>query len=445
MKKINVQNLIIGFGKAGKTLAADLARNGQQVIIAEQSDKMYGGTCINIGCIPSKRLLHEAEHVSSAEDIHTAFPAIIQRKETLVSQLRHANFNKLDSLPEVEVINAKARFIGPHTVSLHSPEQELEVTAERIFINTGSTPARLNIPGADGKHIYDSTGFLSLEKYPSRVVIIGGGYISLEFASMYSALGSSVTIVEAGPTFLPREDRDIANEMQRILESKGVRILLSTTTTAFREEADMTYVTTTAGEITADAVLVAIGRRPNSKDLDLQHTEVKTDSRGYIITDDHLLAADGIWAMGDVAGTPQFTYMSLDDYRIVRDQLLGQGKRSRLNRGNIPTSVFTYPPLSHIGLTETQAIAEGRNIELHKLPATAIPKAKVISQTDGLLKAIVDKESDLILGATLFCAESHELINIIKMAMDNNIPATYLKHQIFTHPTMAEALNDLFA
>lgn len=438
------QNLIIGFGKAGKTLAAELAKNGQQVILVERSDKMYGGTCINIGCIPSKRLLTEAERLRDTDDKGTAFTLIMQRKEMLTAALRQANLDKLTSQENIQVICAEARFVGPDTVYLTGDGGEYEITAERIFINTGAHPAHLNIPGSNGKRIYDSTGFLSLQELPRRVVIVGGGYISLEFACMYTALGSKVVILEAGPTFLAREDRDIADEMQRILTAKGVEIVLNAQTTAFEEGDEATTVVTSQGSFTADAVLVGIGRRPNTESLDLQKAGITPDARGFIPVDDYLRAAPNIWAMGDVAGSPQFTYISLDDYRIVRDQLLGDGRRNHNDRQPIPTTVFTFPPLSHIGMTETQTALQGLDVTVKKLPANAIPKAKVLGQTDGILKAIIDNKTGLILGATLLCAESHELINLVKMAIDNHIPAAYLHNQIFTHPTMGEALNDLF-
>lgn len=444
MERKKIQNLIIGFGKAGKTLAAELAKNGQKVILAERSDQMYGGTCINIGCIPSKRLLTEAERLRETDDKFTAFPLIMQRKEMLTGALRQANLNKLTSQENIQIINAEARFIGPDTVCLTGADGECEVTAERIFINTGAHPAHLDIPGGDGKRIYDSTGFLSLQELPRRVVIVGGGYISLEFACMYTALGSKVTILEAGNTFLAREDRDIAEEMQRILTAKGVEIVLNAQTTAFEEGLEATTVVTSQGRFVADAVLVGIGRRPNTDGLDLPKAGITPDARGFIPVDDHLQAAPNIWAMGDVAGTPQFTYMSLDDYRIIRDRLFGDGKRNRNDRQPIPTTVFTFPPLSHVGMTEAQAMQQGLDVTVKKLPANAIPKAKVLGQTDGMLKAVVDNKTGLIVGATLFCAESHELINLVKMAIDNHIPASYLHNQIFTHPTMAEALNDLF-
>ena len=445
MDKINIKNLIIGFGKAGKTLAADLAKHGEEVILVEKSSSMYGGTCINIGCIPSKKLLVEAERKPLDVNQSVYFEQAMERKNALISALRAANYKKLDDLEGVRIINATASFIDKNTVLLKGEGNEIEVTAQRIFINTGTTSISLNIKGGDGNHVYNSTQLLSLNTFPKRLVIIGGGYISLEFACMFQAFGSKVTILEASDTFLAREDRDVADEMLRILNTRGIEVMLNSKTSELQENDDYTTVITSQGNFDAEAVLVAIGRKPATDDLELHNANIKTDERGYIITNDYLQVNEHIWAMGDVAKTPQFTYMSLDDYRIVRDQLFGDSKRSRLDRKNIATSVFTYPTLAQVGLTEQQAKSAGLQFEVKKIAANAIPKAKVLGQTDGLLKAIVEKQSNRILGVTLFCAEAHELINICKLAIDNNITAETLKNQIFTHPTMAEALNDLFA
>lgn len=445
MDKINIKNLIIGFGKAGKTLAADLAKHGEEVILVEKSSSMYGGTCINIGCIPSKKLLVEAERKPLDVNQSVYFEQAMERKNALISALRAANYKKLDDLEGVRIINATASFIDKNTVLLKGEGDEIEVTAQRIFINTGTTSISLNIKGGDGNHVYNSTQLLSLNTFPKRLVIIGGGYISLEFACMFQAFGSKVTILEASDTFLAREDRDVADEMLRILNTRGIEVMLNSKTSELQENDSYTTVITSQGNFDAEAVLVAIGRKPATDELELHNADIKTDERGYIITNDYLQVNEHIWAMGDVAKTPQFTYMSLDDYRIVRDQLFGDSKRSRLDRKNIATSVFTYPTLAQVGLTEQQAKSAGLQFEVKKIAANAIPKAKVLGQTDGLLKAIVEKQSNRILGVTLFCAEAHELINICKLAIDNNITAETLKNQIFTHPTMAEALNDLFA
>ena len=445
---IHTQNLIIGFGKAGKTLAADLAKHGQSVVLAEQSAQMYGGTCINIGCIPSKKLITEGGQRSHERDKAAVFQAAMAAKNTLTAKLREANFAKLDNLDKVSVINARAEFQDDHTVKLTAADGSSQtVRAERIFINTGARPRRLGVPGEDSPRVLDSTGILSLAGRPNRLVIVGGGYIGLEFAFMYRAFGSEITILDSGGTFLPREDRDIAEEMLRVLNSRGISVVQGVGIEGFRDGENGTAVITTQGEFTADAVLVAVGRTPDTQGLGLENAGIATDPRGFIVTDDYLRVPgkNHIWAMGDVAGSPMFTYISLDDYRIVREQILGSGKRSRADRAPFPTAVFTEPPLSHIGMTETAAKEAGRNVKVFKIKADAIPKAKVLNQTDGLLKAVTDAQSGEILGVTLFCAESHELINLIKTAMALKADAACLKNQIFTHPTMAEGLNDMFA
>ena len=445
MKTRTIAHLVIGFGKAGKTLAADLAKHGESVILVEQSATMYGGTCINIGCIPSKLLLVEGEKSERLSDKSAAFTAAMQRREQLTSALRAANYNKLASIPGVEVLTGKARFLSPHVVEVTTESGVEHIEAKQIYINTGARSAKLSLEGADDKRIYDSTGLLQLESLPKRLVIVGGGYISLEFACMYAAFGSQVTILEQGSVFLAREDRDVAEAMLAMLSDRGIQVILQAETQRFVSAEDAVMVVTSQGDYAAEAVLVAIGRRPNVEELNLEAAGVSLTPRGFIQVDEYLRAAPHVWAMGDVAGSPQFTYVSLDDYRIVRDQLFGEGKRTTRDRSLLPTSVFTTPALAQIGMTETQAAASSRPYEVKRLQTVAIPKAKVLGETHGLLKAIVDKETGLILGATLFCPEAHELINLLKLAMDHQVPASALHTQIFTHPTIAEALNDLFA
>ena len=445
MKTRTIAHLVIGFGKAGKTLAADLAKHGESVILVEQSATMYGGTCINIGCIPSKLLLVEGEKSERLSDKSAAFTAAMQRREQLTFALRAANYNKLASIPGVEVLTGKASFLSPHVVEVTTESGVEQIEAKQIYINTGARSAKLSLEGADDKRIYDSTGLLQLESLPKRLVIVGGGYISLEFACMYAAFGSQVTILEQGSVFLAREDRDVAEAMLAMLSDRGIQVILQAETQRFVPAEDAVTVVTSQGDYAAEAVLVAIGRRPNVEELNLEAAGVSLTPRGFIQVDEYLRAAPHIWAMGDVAGSPQFTYVSLDDYRIVRDQLFGEGKRTTRDRSLLPTSVFTTPALAQIGMTETQAAASSHSYEVKRLQTVAIPKAKVLGETHGLLKAIVDKETGLILGATLFCPEAHELINLLKLAMDHQVPASALHTQIFTHPTIAEALNDLFA
>lgn len=434
------QAIIIGFGKAGKTLAATLAKTGWRVAIVEQSNTMYGGTCINIGCIPTKTLVHDAE-------LQHDFAAAMQRKASVVSFLRDKNFHNLADLENVDVIEGRAEFIDNHTVRVVQPTGEIELSGEKIFINTGAQATMPNVAGLmTTPGVFDSTGLLNLTQRPERLGVLGGGYIGVEFASMFANFGSKVTIYEAAPLFLAREDRDIADAIANILRDKGVEIILNARVQAVSSHDGAVQVQMPEGVQTVDALLVASGRKPATENLQLQNAGVDVNERGAIVVNKYLrTSADNIWAMGDVTGGLQFTYISLDDFRIVRDNLLGEGLRNTGDRQNVPYSVFMTPPLSRVGMTEEQARASGAAVQVVTLPVAAIPRARVMNDTRGVLKAVVNRETKQILGVSLLCVDSHEMINIIKTVMDAGLPYTTLRDQIFTHPSMSESLNDLFS
>lgn len=443
--------IVIGFGKGGKTLSGALAGAGKRVALIEKSDKMYGGTCINVGCIPSKSLVHSADYSAaqggSFEEKAGRYAAAIAEKNRLTAMLRKKNFDKLDQNANVTVINGTAAFTGPRTVSVNGEELE----GGKIFINTGARPFLPPIPGLkESKRVYLSETLLDLEVLPRRLVILGGGYIGMEFASMYANFGSRVTVVQDGAVFLPREDREIAAAVLKSLENRGIRVLFSTKTTEIVDKADAVLLCADGPEgpveLEADAILAAAGRRPNVEGLGLDKAGVALTTRGAVQAGEDLRTTNpDVYAMGDVVGGLQFTYVSLDDFRVVKSQLLGDGSRTTANRGAVPYSVFLDPPFSRVGLSEQEARGQGCEVRIAKLPAAAIPKAQVLQKTDGLLKAVIDAKTGKILGAHLFCAESHEIINLLKLAMDAGIPYTVLRDGIYTHPTMAEALNDLFA
>ncbi|HIH5777564.1 TPA: reactive chlorine resistance oxidoreductase RclA [Citrobacter werkmanii] len=434
------QAIIIGFGKAGKTLAATLAKTGWRVAIVEQSNTMYGGTCINIGCIPTKTLVHDAE-------LQHDFAAAMQRKAAVVSFLRDKNFHNLADLENVDVIDGRAEFVDNRTVRVVQSTGAIELSGEKIFINTGAQSTMPNVEGlSTTPGVFDSTGLLNLTQRPERLGILGGGYIGVEFASMFANFGSKVTLYEAAPLFLAREDRDIAEAIAGILRDKGVEIILNANVQAVSSVDGAVQVKMPGGVQTVDALLVASGRKPATENLQLQKAGVDVNDRGAIIVNKYLrTSADNIWAMGDVTGGLQFTYISLDDFRIVRDNLLGEGGRHTGDRQNIPYSVFMTPPLSRVGMTEEQARASGASVQVVTLPVAAIPRARVMDDTRGVLKAVVDSETKQILGVSLLCVDSHEMINIIKTVMDAGLPYTTLRDQIFTHPSMSESLNDLFS
>ena len=439
-----IKNIIIGFGKGGKTLAKFLAQKGEEVLVIEKSNKMYGGTCINIACLPSKRLIIEAANGVSYVDA-------VNGKNEMTAQLREKNYHMLADEKTVTVLDGEAHFIADHEIEVKlSNGKKVQYKGDRIFINTGAVPVMLPIPGLkESKYILDSTQAMDEKKMPKNLTIIGAGYIGLEFASMFAKYGSKVTVLDHNKEFLAREDEDISNAVRKDMEDAGIKFELGADIEKITDEtsdAKITYqINGKTKTINADRILVATGRKPNTENLGLENTAIETTDRGAIKVDDFLrTTVDNVWAIGDVKGGLQFTYISLDDFRIIKDQLFGTGARMVSDRKVIPYSVFISPALSQVGLNEKQANKLGKEYKLFKLPVTAIPKAKVAKDNRGLFKALVDPETEKILGATLYGIESYELINMISLAMKVHLSYTVLRDQIYTHPTMSEAFNDLF-
>lgn len=450
--------IIIGFGKGGKTLAAEFAKRGQKVAIIERSDKMYGGTCINIGCIPTKTLVHQAKMASALKDAtfeerSEFYRNAVSVKESVTSALRNKNYHNLADNPNVTVYTGIGSFVSADVVAVRTATEEIRLTSKQIIINTGAETVIPPIEGVAGNpFVYTSTSIMELADLPRRLVIIGGGYIGLEFASMYASFGSQVTVLESYPELIVREDRDIAASVKETLEKKGIVFRMNAkvqSVNRVEDKAIVTFADSQTNEVfvlEADAVLLATGRRPNTKDLNLEVAGVEVDVRGAIIVDEYLKTTNpNIRAVGDVKGGLQFTYISLDDYRIVREDLFGDKERRTGDRNPVSYSVFIDPPLSRIGLNEEEARRQNRDIIVKKLPVIAIPRAKTLGETDGLLKAIIDKNTGKILGCVLFAPDSGEVINTVAVAMKTGQDYTFLRDFIFTHPSMSEALNDLFS
>ena len=450
--------IIIGFGKGGKTLAAEFAKRGQKVAIIERSDKMYGGTCINIGCIPTKTLVHQAKMASALKDAtfeerSEFYRNAVSVKESVTSALRNKNYHNLADNPNVTVYTGIGSFVSADVVAVRTATEEIRLTSKQIIINTGAETVIPPIEGIAGNpFVYTSTSIMELADLPRRLVIIGGGYIGLEFASMYASFGSQVTVLESYPELIAREDRDIAASVKETLEKKGIVFRMNAkvqSVNRVEDKAIVTFADSQTNEVfvlEADAVLLATGRRPNTKDLNLEVAGVEVDVRGAIIVDEYLKTTNpNIRAVGDVKGGLQFTYISLDDYRIVREDLFGDKERRTGDRNPVSYSVFIDPPLSRIGLNEEEARRQNRDIIVKKLPVMAIPRAKTLGETDGLLKAIIDKITGKILGCVLFAPDSGEVINTVAVAMKTGQDYTFLRDFIFTHPSMSEALNDLFS
>ncbi|EGQ0370208.1 FAD-containing oxidoreductase [Staphylococcus pseudintermedius] len=433
--------IVVGFGKAGKTLAKFAAQQGKRVAVIEKSAEMYGGTCINIGCIPSKVLVHDGIEAASFNDA-------MQRKRDVVNALNSKNYHNLADEETVDVINMTASFKSAHAIDLLNAQGEAVQTIEgkNIVINTGAKSVIPNIKGIDtSQRVYDSKAIMDLTQQPKRLVIVGGGYIALEFASIFANFGTTVTVLERSDQILKREDAVIAQQVTEDLTQKGIQFIYNAETEAIEDEADVTKVVTNQGTFEADAVLVATGRKPNTEGLNLEAAGVQLGQRGEIIVNDKLqTSVDHIYAVGDVHGGLQFTYISLDDFRIVKSQLFGDGKRTLAQRGVVPYTMFIDPPMARVGMTATEAREKGYDILENQVAVNIMPRHKINNDTRGLFKAVVDAKSGQVLGATLYGQQSEELINIVKLAIDQQLPYAVLRDNIYTHPTMAESFNDLF-
>ncbi len=438
--------LVIGWGKAGKTLARDLASSGRRVVLVERDDAMIGGTCINVACVPTKTLVNLAERRGDRDPDEYLKRAIASR-DSLIDKLRAANKAMLSSLETVTLVHGEARFTGPRRIRVQAGDDVLDITAGAVVVNTGTSPLMPRIPGIDGKLVHDSTTIQHVAdgRVPKTLTIVGGGFIGLEFASMFAAFGSAVRILERGPVFLPRLDDDVREAVVTTLTDRGIEIVTNAPVSAIED--DGRRVVSEAGSFDTDAVLVAVGRKPETAALDLPAAGIATDDRGFIVVDDHLrTSAEGVWAVGDINGGPQFTYVSLDDYRIVRDQLVGDSKRSRADRRAIPTTTFITPPLAQVGLSEREATEQGVSYLVAAKPVAniaAMPRPKTLGETHGLIKVLVDPATDEVLGATIFSVDAQEVINLVALAMRNKVTASALRDGIWTHPSTTEALNEV--
>lgn len=430
--------IVIGFGKAGKTLAGKMSSLGKKVALIEENQDMFGGTCINIGCIPTKTLLMASEN-------NLTFAEAMAQKDVVVTRLRSKNEAVLKGAG-VDLYLAHAKFVDNKTIEISAGQKIKTLTADIIVINTGAKSNQLPILGLlETKNVFDSTGIQQLNQQPASLGIIGGGNIGLEFATLYRQLGTKVTVFEAGERLFAREEEKVAQLAQTYLEEDGIAFHFQAKVESLSNEGETVCLTANGQTHRFDAVLYATGRRPNIDGLGLENTDIALTARQAIQVDEFCqTTVPGVYAVGDVNGGLQFTYTSLDDFRIVFGHLTGQGERTLLQRKNVPTATFIEPPLARVGMTEQEVIAAGLPYKANELPVANMPRAHVNNDLRGLFKVIVNTETQEILGATLFGAGAHEIINLIKMAIDNNIPYTYIKNQIFTHPTMAENLNDVF-
>jgi probable pyridine nucleotide-disulfide oxidoreductase len=448
----SVDVLVIGWGKGGKTLAGAMGRSGKRVAMVEQDPGMVGGSCINVACVPTKALIHDADTRRAEDDPQSFFKAAVNRRDKLTAAMRNKNFSMLDELDSVLLVTGRARFTGPREVEVTAGDDSLRISADSVVINTGSVPAVPPIEGARvGGRIHDSTTLQHVDPLPERLVVVGGGYVGLEFASMFAHYGSAVTVLDRGQRPLRHEDPDVAAVAAGALEGDGVRIVTGASVSRINDGDDAVSVTYTADgaeqEVEADAVLLALGRTPATEGLGLEDAGVEVDDRGHVVVDEHLATtAPGVYAVGDVKGGPQFTYVSLDDHRIVTDQLTGRGTRSTADRSVLPYTMFLTPPLARVGLTEEQAREQGYDVRVavrNVAEIAAMPRPKIEKDPRGIVKVVVDAATDQVLGAALMHVESQEVINLVAVAMRHGITASELRDGIYTHPSSTEALNEV--
>jgi pyruvate/2-oxoglutarate dehydrogenase complex dihydrolipoamide dehydrogenase (E3) component len=455
--KENFDVIIVGSGQAGKPLATAFAEAGKKTAIVESH--YVGGTCTNTGCTPTKTMVASAriaylarrssDYGVSSGPVSVDMAAVRNRKRGIVEHSRSNNEKKLTTTANLELIRGLAKFTGQKSIEVDLSEGGTRtLQAETIFINTGLRNAIPKVPGIESTPTLDNESIMELDSVPEHLMVLGGGYIGLEFGQMFRRFGSRVTVVHRGKQLLDHEDSDIAGEVAKILAEDGIEILLN---------AKATKVDGTAGEITVSVeaagsakviqgshLLTATGRTPNTEALHLDLAGVATDEHGYIKVNDRLeTTAAGVYALGDVKGGPAFTHISYDDYRVAKANLIDGGRRTTTGR-QLPYTVYIDPQLGRIGLTERQAREQGRKIRVAKMPMSSVARAIETGETRGVMKIIVEADSGLILGAAILGIEGGETAAAIQMAMLGGLPFTALRDGIFAHPTLAEGLNNVF-
>jgi pyruvate/2-oxoglutarate dehydrogenase complex dihydrolipoamide dehydrogenase (E3) component len=451
-EQLHADLLVIGFGKAGKTVAGAMGRLGKRVVLVERSERMYGGTCPNIGCVPSKGLWHRSNKRRPSDPPQKFYADAVEAVQEIREFMRTGNYEGLSAVETVTVITGTATFIDPRTVSVVNDGDPLVISAEKILIDTGAEPYIPDIPGLHmSRHTLTSTELMETTVLPERLAIIGGGYIGIEFAGIYRHFGSQVTLFERGSTLLPSLDDDVAAVAVEILLGDGIEFVSRARVLEVRDrEGGVTIVYEQDGRrrtLEADSILVATGRTPVTGDLALDAAGVRTTSDGFVQVDEYLRTSQPhIYAAGDSNGGPQHTYIALDDGRIILDQISGEGRRSTADRAAVPRTIFMTPPLATVGLTEREALSRGYRLRIgiqRIADIIAMPRAYAVEETRGLIKVVIDADTDEILGAAVLSIDAQELINTVALAMRHGIKASQLRDANYSHPSSTEAFNDV--
>jgi pyruvate/2-oxoglutarate dehydrogenase complex dihydrolipoamide dehydrogenase (E3) component len=454
----NYDAVVIGAGQAGVPLATTLAKAGRKTALVEREH--VGGTCINEGCTPTKTMVASAkvayfdrrseDYGVSNGQVAVDMIRVRERKRDIVESFRSGGEKRLADAG-VELIRGEARFSGPREleVTLNGGEA-VQLSADNIFINVGARPANPPVEGLDRVPTLNSTTIMELDEAPDHLLVLGGSYVGLEFAQMFRRFGSRVTVVQRGKQLMSREDTDVAEAVAEIMRQDGIEVLLSTQTQRAEQGNDgkiRLRVSTPEGErrLEGSHLLVAAGRPPNTDRLNLEAAGIETDKRGQIKVNERLETnVEGVYALGDVKGGPAFTHISYDDFRIVRTNLLEGGNATITDR-KVPYTVFIDPQLGRAGLSEQEAREQGLNIRVAKIPMSYVARAIEVDETRGFMKAVVDADTDQILGCAILGVEGGEIAAMLQIAMMGGVPYTTLRDTVFSHPTLSESLNTLFA
>jgi pyruvate/2-oxoglutarate dehydrogenase complex dihydrolipoamide dehydrogenase (E3) component len=451
--------IVIGAGQAGTPLSTTLARAGRKTALIEWVH--VGGTCINEGCTPTKTMVASgrvaylarrgADYGVQTGPVTIDMTKVRQRKRDIVDSFRNSGQRRIETTEGVDLLRGEASFTGPKTLEVRLNNGETrQLTADTIFINAGARPAKPSITGVEAVATLNSTSIMELDEVPQHLLVVGGGYIGLEFGQLFRRFGSQVTVIQRGAGLLAREDPDVAEEVAKIMREDGLEVLLETKPVSVEQSSTGTIslmVQTKMGEriLKGSHLLMAAGRVPNTDLLNLDAAGVQTDKRGFIQVNELLETnVPGIYGLGDVKGGPAFTHISYDDFRIIRTNLLEKGNATIHDR-LVPYTVFIDPQLGRIGLSETEARMQGRNFKIAKMPMNYVARALELDESRGFMKAVVDADTGQILGAAVLGIEGGEIMAILEVAMMGKVPYTVLRDGVFAHPTLAESLNNLFS
>lgn len=449
--------IVIGSGQGGNPLSMALARANLRTALIERSH--VGGTCINEGCTPTKTMVasgrvaylarRAADYGVRIGPMSVDIQKVRQRKRDIVNSFRSGIQRRIEATSNLELVFGEASFSSSKSIIVRSKDgDERTVSADRIFINAGTRASRPKLEGLEQIAYLDNVSVMELGEIPNHLLVLGGGYIGLEFGQLFRRLGSKVSVIQSRTQLLAGEDPDVAEEVTKILRQDGVEIFLATKAARVEEAGGVISLQVSnqskSATLTGSHLLVATGRVPNSDTLNLHSAGVETDNRGFIRVNDRLeTTAKAIYALGDIKGGPAFTHISYDDFRILRANLLENKEASTKDR-QVPYCLFIDPQLGRVGITESEARAQGRKIRVAKLPMTSVARALEVDETRGFIKAVVDAETNQILGAAVLGIEGGEIMSMLETAMMGKLPYTALRDATYAHPTLAESLNSLF-